>query len=367
MPLTNSRNLGAAENPGWLQRIVYRNQVQLRKKSPVPYPGRRLLARLLDWTIYYLIWNYISLVLLRGKIIRGLLLLYLDSMAVMLLMLLLEPLFLSILGTTAGKAVMGLKIRTDEGEKLALKDSFRRTFQVFADGMGFNILVFNLLNMVWARRNAAEGLALLWEQENSYQIEDAASWRIVTAVLTILLLLFYGLPPIYNQAQYPLYRGDISRAQYVENVNEMLWRSGEKSGFNLDSEGNWLDEEGKPAGDGVNLPPRHEIIEEDGQVVAVKLEIKIDVAGQINGGLDQKALVATAFAAASEEIKMKDLQTISSALGDIKEDYELVVQDLVLKSEVSYSGYRTDKNLLYGEEEIEDRYYFCQFTVFKQE
>ncbi|HHU07726.1 MAG TPA: RDD family protein, partial [Clostridiaceae bacterium] len=232
------------ENLSWFQRLVFRNVVWKRSESPVPYPGRRFLARVLDWTIYYLIWTFINMVPLRGKIIRGLLLLYADSMVVMLIMLILEPLMLSLFGTTPGKAVMGLVLRTDAGEKLPLRDSFRRTFQVFADGMGLNVIILNLLNMSWARRNCAEGKALLWEQENSYVIKDTALWRQIAVIAASLFLITTAMPQIYNLAQYPLHRGNITPENYVENVNEMLYRSGSDTGFWLDDEGFWRDEDG---------------------------------------------------------------------------------------------------------------------------
>lgn len=351
------------ENLNWFQRLVFRNVVWKRRESPVPYPGRRLLARVLDWTIYYLIWTLVNMVFLRGKIIRGLLLMYADSMVVMLLMLILEPLMLSLIGTTPGKAVMGLTVRGDGGDKLPLKYSFRRTFQVFADGMGFNIIILNLLNMSWARRNCAEGKALLWEQENSYQIKDTAPWRQVTVIAASLFLLTTVMPQIYNMAQFPLYRGELTQKSYVENVNEMMYRSGSDTGYQLDSEGFWRDDDGFLAESEDYTPPQHEMIVDDGKVVGVRLKIRSSLSGRINGALDQKALVAACFGAASLEIGKGDLSEISSAIGNIQEDYETTIENVHIKNTVTYSGYRTDGEYLYGEEDIEDRYYECDFEM----
>ena len=348
----------------WLQRLIFGNTVWQRTESPVPYPGRRFLARLLDWSIYYVLWNYLVMVLLRGKIMRGLLLMYLDTMGVMAIMLIAEPLLLSLVGTTPGKAVMGLVLRTDEGGKLSLKDSWRRTFQVFADGIGFNVLIFNLLNLAWARRNCAAGKALLWEQKHSYKIKSTGVWRGLAACLLALAVIFLSLPFIYQAAQYPLHRGAITPLQYAENVNEMLARSGNKTGFKLDAEGYWHDADGELLVDKENPVPQHEMIVKGGKVIGVRLFIRMTAAGRINGRIDQKALLATAFIAAQPEIKMIDLTELARRLSDIQNDYEFEIRGVKVTSKVSYSGYQTDGNYLTGLENDPDRYFENEFTAY---
>lgn len=352
------------ENLNWFQQLLHRNVDWERTTSPVPYPGRRFLARVLDWTVYYLIWTYISMVHLRGQIIRSLLLLYLDSMVVMALMLILEPLMISFIGTTPGKAVIGLVLRTDNGKKLPLKDSYKRTFQVFAEGMGFNIIILNFINMARSRRNSAEGKALLWEQENSYAIKSTAVWRWAAAITASLFLLSSALPPIYDLAQFPLHRGEkISVEEYVENVNEMLYRSGSDSGYRLDTDGSWRDEDGDPVTSEGYTPPQHEMIVQNGNVVGVRLKIRISAPGRINGALDQKALVSAAFVAARPAVEMSDLSVLSLLIAKIQEDYEAVIEGVKIMNTVSYSGYTVDGQYLYGEEDIEDRYYESNFEV----
>ncbi|MDI9460766.1 MAG: RDD family protein [Saccharofermentanales bacterium] len=358
------KQLPSGKELTWLQRLIFGNTVWQRTESPVPYPGRRFVARLLDWSIYYVIWNYLILILLRGKIMRGLLLMYLDTMGVMAIMLIAEPLLLSLVGTTPGKAVMGLVLRTDEGEKLSLKDSWRRTFQVFADGMGFNVLIFNLLNLSWARRNCAAGKALLWEQKHSYKIKSTKAWRGLAVCLLALVVLFLGLPTIYQAAQYPLHRGEITPLQYAENVNEMLVRSGNKTGFYLDADGYWHEADGDLLTDKENPVPRHEMIVKDGKVIGVKLFIRMTAAGHVNSGISQRALLVTAFVAAQPEIKMIDLSELARRLSDIKNDYELEIKGVKVVSKVSYFGYKTDDNRLIGLEDFPTRYFENEFRAY---
>lgn len=348
----------------WLQHLIFRNTVWQRTESPVPYPGRRFLARLLDWSIYNVLWNYLILILLRGKIVRGFLLMYLDTMGVMAIMLIIEPLLLSLVGTTPGKAVMGLVLRTDEGGKLSLKDSWLRTFQVFADGMGFNVPIFNLLNLTWAKRNCAAGKALLWEQKHSYKIKNTGVWRVIAVFLLAMAVTFFSLPPIYQSAQYPLHRGEITPLQYAENVNEMLFRSGITTGFKLDAEGYWHEADGELLVNKENPVPQHEMIVKDGKVIGVKLFIRMTAAGRINGGIDQKVLVVTAFIAAQPEIKMIDLTELAKRLSDIKNDYEFEINGVKVTSKASYYGYQTDDNYLTGLESFPDRYYENEFTAY---
>lgn len=60
----------------------------------------------------------------------------------LLLMLLLEPLLLHLWGTTPGKFLFGMKLRSSEGEKLSLSDAFFRTWKALFWGLGLNIPYF---------------------------------------------------------------------------------------------------------------------------------------------------------------------------------------------------------------------------------
>lgn len=96
-----------------------------RDKPKPPYcPWRRYFARMLDLSIYGLFWTALMTLVLHVNLLdRAPILEWIDSLAALLMMLFLEPLWLRLWGTTPGKALFGLRIEREDGRR----GVFRRT------------------------------------------------------------------------------------------------------------------------------------------------------------------------------------------------------------------------------------------------
>ena len=84
------------------------------EKSVLEHPWIRYFARTLDFSLYSLLWMFVQRILLRWHISDTLGQNLIDIVASVALMLLFEPLFLHILGTTPVKWVFGLSIHAKD-------------------------------------------------------------------------------------------------------------------------------------------------------------------------------------------------------------------------------------------------------------
>ena len=83
-------------------------QTQTHFQQVRPYPGRRYFARMLDITLYGILWLCIQYVVFRWDPESGLFLNILINLITLAMMLFLEPLLLYTWGTTPGKWLFGL-------------------------------------------------------------------------------------------------------------------------------------------------------------------------------------------------------------------------------------------------------------------
>jgi hypothetical protein len=137
------------------------------------HPWRRWMARTLDVFLYSCMWNVplalIFHVNLGARSIVGELL---DTLIAVLMMLLLEPLFLSILGTTPGKAIFGLIIRGRDGRRLSYAKGLERVWGVLGKGMGYSIPIYNLVRLWKSYKLCSENEIQPWDEDISYTIKD---------------------------------------------------------------------------------------------------------------------------------------------------------------------------------------------------
>lgn len=192
-----------------------------------PCPWRRYAARGLDLLIYGLLWNAIARCIFRLNLGSGFyanwLFTLVDTAVGVLLMLLIEPVLLHFWGTTPGKWLFGMEIRTLNGEKLAIRTGFYRTWQVFTGGMGWDIPIWSWYRL-YKNYQASTAGELPWDIDNGCHIvvhERKTKWYRVLAFLFAWLLVLAAEFGISLYADLPHNRGRMTLSQYVDNCNEM--------------------------------------------------------------------------------------------------------------------------------------------------
>lgn len=195
-------------------------------QAPPGHPWRRYFARSLDLFLYGLPLSILEVLVLRlsPSLIQSIPFRLLDLYISLGLMLLAEPLLLHFWGTTPGKALFGIVLRSSTGEKLTLAQARRRTWDVFVVGMGCGIPFYSLWREYKCYKFCAEGDRCVWEWE--WQAEKRAqqlsipdsSARCVAYVGVRLATILLSLLIVF-QAQLPPRRGELDMAGFVRNYN----------------------------------------------------------------------------------------------------------------------------------------------------
>ncbi len=202
-----------------------------------PSPWRRFFARRLDTLLYGLPWLAIQLYLLHdyqtADPVSPVLyyaafvipfvfvqVFFLSSLAQTLTAFVLEPLFLTLFGTTPGKWIMGLELRNAEGGHLALTQARNRTMTVIFRGEGFYLPIYSLWRNYRSYRACKDGQILPWDEDLCYTARPKGlAWRIpLLAAGTALVLLSQNV--LINVSYQPPHPDGISSpAQLAENYN----------------------------------------------------------------------------------------------------------------------------------------------------
>ena len=196
------------------------------RKERVLFPWRRLFARGVDLCVYTLLWWSIAYFVFhwnvmlfhwftRSCIIFGI------SFAIMLV---LEPLPLRIFGTTPGKALFGMKLRNKDGKKLSLKQGYERVYNVFSRGCGYVVIpVYNFVRMFKSCKLCQVTGAVEWDAEEDIRYTYRGDFRVAIAVnIVFLALIMASVVAVYFAADMPRQRGDLTVAQFEENL-EQYW------------------------------------------------------------------------------------------------------------------------------------------------
>ena len=138
-------------------------------------PWRRFLARYFDLTLY----NTVVSLLLSEFIQREIL----TRLLTLAAMVFLEPLLLSRLGTTPGKAFFGIRVTDWEGNRLDYDTAQKRTWTVMWEGMAMNLPIIYLYYLYKSYAAADEDIPLSWEDNSDLTFKDGKMWRYLPFLL----------------------------------------------------------------------------------------------------------------------------------------------------------------------------------------
>ena len=207
-------------------------------------PWRRLLAFNLDYDLCLLLLCAVLSLGFHVNITKGSgLLSLLYAYLALILQVLIEPWLLHRFGTTPGKALMGIYIETESGERPTCAQARARTWKRFWYGLGASIPILGLVRM-WQKgyRPCRDCESCAWDSENELVclIHDRKAWRgwIIAAAyagcvaVNVLLSSAAALPPC---------RGRLTVAQFARNYNMLANYYGDETNWRLDETGAWED------------------------------------------------------------------------------------------------------------------------------
>ena len=207
-------------------------------------PWRRLLAFNLDYELCLLLLYAVLSLGFHVNITKGSgLLSLLYAYLALMLQVLIEPWLLHRFGATPGKAIMGIYIETESGERPTCAQARARTWKRFWYGLGASIPILGLVRM-WQKgyRPCRDCESCTWDSENELVclIHDRKAWRgwIMAAAyagcvaVNVLLSSAAALPPC---------RGRLTVAQFARNYNMLANYYGDETNWRLDETGAWED------------------------------------------------------------------------------------------------------------------------------
>ena len=209
-----------------------------------PHPWRRYFARAIDLTLVGLMVSFVQFVLLHHNLVnisKGENVLC--GLAGWGLLVLIEPLLLSRFGKTAGKWCMGITVTRLDGGRLSYGEALERTAAVWLYGAGLGISIVELVCNYRSYRRYTRGEELAWESGSIERFDERGMGRMVllyaaSTALSLALTLAMGL-----SAALPPNRGELTVAEFAENVNfyRGYFDCGER--WTLDSSGEWVENE----------------------------------------------------------------------------------------------------------------------------
>ena len=299
------------------------------------FPWQRFFARLLDAQLYRTLW-VLLLPALGFNMLKnsrgGMLFLELLTLGTMFL---LEPLLLSRFGTTAGKWLFGLRVTSPDGRKLTCAEGRERTSYLFWYGLRLNLPFFRLYRLYVSYTDERQGKELPWEDGSEQTVRDHSGWRFAAAAALAALLIAGGVLRVLLPVG-PVYRGELTVAQFAENFNR-IQRQLDKLSIELDENGRWLNE----SNDGTMIVvlhdrlPQLEYQTENGILTGIVYHAEADVGDTWmsipSGAVMELSLFAFAGAEKGHILLNKPLQTAASELCDsVFSEYHTVVDGVAV-------------------------------------
>jgi uncharacterized RDD family membrane protein YckC len=102
----------------------------------------------------------------------------------------LEAFLIHFLGTTPGKALLGIRVVSVEGHKLSVIQSLTRSFFVYVFGMGLHISVLPVIAMTFSFFRLMATGNCLWDQQLKVRVE---SCRLGPLRIVLAIFVFFGL------------------------------------------------------------------------------------------------------------------------------------------------------------------------------
>ena len=298
----------------------------------------------------------------------------LDVIGVLALTLLLEPLQLSLFGTTFGKWIFGIRVVDLDGHKLFYSEAFRRTMGVLFFGLGLNVPLVNLWRLYRSWQQYHDGVELIWEEDSELTIRDDSNLRFLAAI-GAAALLFGGTILAAIPSYWPPNRGDLTAAEFVENYN---WYARKydlvDSEFELHSDGTWQEAPFDSTAVihlGGNSEPLDFVFvtDDDGTVTGVSFceEITGDRESWLGFHQSQQVLAAMAFTAGREGFNFlsgDDGEILRTIQGALEKGYSIEVAGVTIECTIGHRGYfTTQTGLIPDEDSTEEPWFSMEFSM----
>ena len=317
----------------------------------VTSPIRRFLARGIDFMAYSLLWMILLTVVFRQNIaLRDGWYDIVDSLAVLGLLFLLEPLQLRFFGTTLGKWILGLSVTNGEEGRLRYLDALIRTWNVFLYGYGLNLPGINLYRL-WKSYKACDRVETLpWEADSVLRLREGKALLRVGGFAAACLVLIGGLSLSLVAVQRPPHRGEITVAEFCENYNYLAAYYDPEMASLLNPNGSWKEPEGTVVislvGEGLSKPELYFTEDGSGRMTGVTISFREEGDTFFMVPTTIRILATLAFVQAQPGVGLLDRDAVNAVIDRIQaepaESFQETVNGVEIRCESSFVGYSGD-------------------------
>lgn len=332
---------------------------------PEPHiPWRRYFARILDYAVYDTLWrSFLALALNINIYSRSAASNALDSIVVLVILFIAEPILLTLFGTTPGKWVLGIRVTGNEGELMTYENARTRTWSVMLRGVGLMIPFFRQYRQWKSYKAKNDGETLDWEYNSAITLKDERPWRIgayLGVYAALVGILFFSS----EIAEMPKNRGDITVAEFCQNYNRLAKYYGYDTNIYLDEQGNWQrnDHLGYVTYIGYQYDPYFVFEETDSFMTGMHFTVHIQDSDEIiytNFFKNKMILSILAFAAAQERNNLLSNQMekiVESISQSPLTSYQFTVYEVNITCDVAYTGYNTNLEILWPQDNTESSF-----------
>lgn len=207
-----------------------------------PYhPFRRCFARITDYALLQLMLELLFIVILRVRPYRQFLSL-LISYGTPFLSIILSSIMLKYWGTTPGKWLFGLSVRSENGDLLSFDTAYKRECGVLRYGYGYGIPIYTVVRRIisWVVYKKEDPV---WDDYCDYQYRP---WTRKRKALVALAVIIIGALSIFvaSDLTKPKHRGEVTIEQFAENYNYYYYLTSDKDPNYYDEmqpDGTWME------------------------------------------------------------------------------------------------------------------------------
>lgn len=183
------------------------------------HPWRRFFAVYTDMFFCSMFLEMVFLLVGRNRTITTSLDI-LFTLMVIAFMFFVEPLFLSLFGTTPGKKIFGIHVYLCGGEKMSYIDGLYRCFYRLKNGLGFYIPIYSIYRLYKSFEACSDNEIMPWDDDygteirlNGHSWKNTAAWAVSIAAvfgLNIFVIIALAFPPNH---------GYITPEEFAQNYN----------------------------------------------------------------------------------------------------------------------------------------------------
>ena len=344
--------------------------------SKVTAPWRRFFAREIDLTLNSLLWSaFLTLVIgvnisedfLVDALLSFLLLSTTGSLFITnVIVLLVEPLFLTFTGTTPGKFCFGLRVTAVDGKRLSYREALRRTWDVLRKGYGFFIPIYWIIRMYKSYKACKNDETLYWEEDSVLSLNKG---RLPLGICVTVALIPFSviLQDTLNQyAAIPPNTGDITVEEFCENFNDTQEFFGIERQLNLppsitsgiagipdsalylDDHAGWAKKPGTPYinQNGEYAPlPEFQFIEKNGVITGISFSYSVENKNvKVSSYGEIMALAAVSYLCAQDGYSIQpdtpeEIFSLIREHGDYFEDFNFNEAGITVECNIDHEGY----------------------------